>query len=108
MTTFVTNPNDGNTFRRSRRCSCSHLQLVPTALHGAQADAEDQGCRKAAVVDEPSTPGVSVVTVQGQVCCSESREENWTEVDLQGHGLDSTVHTQVTFSCRKPNRPRSH
>ena len=75
-------------------------QAVTAGLQSAETDAEQDRCGEGVVVDEATALGVSVATVQGQVCVGVAGEEHGAEVDLQGDGLNPTVHTDVPLTWR--------
>lgn len=79
-------------------------QAVTTGFQGAQTDAEQDCCGEGVVINEASALGVSVATVQGQIGVGVAREKHRAEVDLQGDGLNSTVHTDVPLTCRHRGR----
>lgn len=81
-------------------------QAVTTGLQSAEAYAEQHRSGKGVVVYEATTLGVTVVTVQGQICLSVAREQHRTEVDLQCDGLNPTVHTDVPLAWRNREEGR--
>lgn len=88
-------------------CSCwcvLYHQAVTAGLQSAEADAEQDRCGEGIVVDEAAALGVAVVTVQGQICVGVAGEEHGAEVDLQGDGLNSAVHTDVPLTWRDRGR----
>lgn len=72
-------------------------QAAATGLQGAETDAEQHGCGESVVVDETPAVGLALATVQGQVCVGVAGKQHRTEVDLQGDGLNSAVHADVTL-----------
>lgn len=82
-------------------CLCSlYHQAVTAGLQGAEADAEQDRCGEGVVVDEASALGVTVASIQGQICISVAGEQHRAEVDFQGDGLNPAVHTDVPLSWR--------
>lgn len=82
-------------------CLCIlYHQAVAAGLQSAETDAEQDCCGEGVVVDEATALGVTMVTVQGQICVSVAREEHGAEVDLQGDGLNPAVHTDVPLTWR--------
>lgn len=73
-------------------------QAVTAGLQSAQADAEQDCGGKGVVVYEATTLGVTMVTVQGQICLSVSGKEHRTVVDLQRDGLNPAVHCDVSLT----------
>lgn len=57
-------------------------QAVATGLQSAEADAEQDRRGEGVVVHEATALGVTVVTVQSQVCVRVAREKHRAEVDL--------------------------
>lgn len=78
----------------------SYHQRVPAGLQGVEADAEEHRRGEGVVVDEAATVRVAMAPVQRQVRVRVAREEHRTEVDLQGDGLHTAVHADVSLRCR--------
>ena len=86
-------------------CLCIlYHQAVTTGLQSVETDAEQDRCGEGVVIDEATALGITVVTVQGQICVRVAREEHGAEVDLQGDGLNTTVHTDVPLTWRNTGR----
>lgn len=81
-------------------------QAVTAGLQSAEAYAEQHRSGKGVVVYEATTLGVTVVTVQGQICLRVAREQHRTEVDLQRDGLNPTVNTDVPLAWRNREEGR--
>lgn len=82
-------------------CLCIlYHQAVTAGLKGAETDTEQDCCGEGVVVDEATALGVPVATIQGQICVSVAGKQHRTEVDLQGNGLNPTVHTDVPLAWR--------
>lgn len=79
-------------------CVCvPHHQTVSTGLQCAEADAEQYYRGERVVIDEAPAVGIAMATVERKVCNCVAGEEHWAEVNLQGHGLNPAVHTDVAL-----------
>ncbi len=88
-------------------CLCSlYHQAVTTGLQSAETDAEQDRSGEGVVVDEATALGVTVVTIQGQICVGVAGEEHGAEVNLQSDGLNAAVHTDVPLSWSKREEER--
>lgn len=76
-------------------------QAVSAGLQSAETDAEQDHCGEGVVVDEATALGITVVTVEGQICVGVAGVEHGAEVDLQGDGLNPAVHADVPLTWRK-------
>lgn len=82
-------------------CLCIlYHQAVTTGLKRTETDAEQDCCGEGVVVDEAAALGIPVATIQGQICVSVTGKQHWAEVDLQGDGLNTAVHTDVPLTWR--------
>lgn len=75
-------------------------QAVSAGFQSAETDAEQNSCGEGVVVDKATTLGVTVMTIQCQVCVGVAGEQYGTEVDLQGDGLNPAVYTDVPLTWR--------
>lgn len=57
-------------------------QAAAAGLQSAETDGKQDRCGEGVVVDEAMALGVTVVTVQGQICVGVAGVEHRTEVDL--------------------------